>query len=171
MLTTGFLHDGPAAVRYPRGTAHGPAPERTLTAIEFGKAERCRHTTAPADEAIALLVFGSLLETASGVADTLDASLYNMRFVKPLDADSVLAAANSHQLLVTIEENAIAGGAGSAVNELLAAHHISVNVLNLGFPDRFIEHGAPAQMLADWGLDSEGLLRSIRERLNRTLPE
>jgi 1-deoxy-D-xylulose-5-phosphate synthase len=171
MLTTGFLHDGPAAVRYPRGAAHGEAPDKTLTAVEFGKAERCRETSAPASEAIALLVFGSLLETATEVAETLDASLYNMRFVKPLDADCVLAAAKSHHLLVTIEENAIAGGAGSAVNELLTGHGIKTEVLNLGIPDRFVEHGAPELILSDCGLDREGLLRSIRARLNQTLPE
>jgi 1-deoxy-D-xylulose-5-phosphate synthase len=171
MLTTGFLHDGPAAVRYPRGAAHGPAPDNTLTAIEFGKAERCRDTTAPAAKAVALLVFGSLLETATEVAETLDASLYNMRFVKPLDADCVLAVAKSHHLLVTIEENAIAGGAGSAINELLAGHGIKTEVLNLGIPDRFVEHGAPEQILTECGLDRESLLRSIRIRVNQTLPE
>jgi 1-deoxy-D-xylulose-5-phosphate synthase len=171
MLTTGFLRDGPAAVRYPRGAAHGPAPDKSLTAIEFGKAELRRNSTAPAGEGVALLVFGSLLETATQVAETLDASLYNMRFIKPLDVDSVLAAAKSHRLLVTIEEGAIAGGAGSAVNELLAQHGISHEVLNLGFPDAYVEHGSPEQILAQWGLDRDGLLRSIRKRLNQTLPE
>ena len=108
---------------------------------------------------------------ATEVAETLDASLYNMRFIKPLDVDSVLAAAKSHRLLVTIEEGAIAGGAGSAVNELLAQHGISHEVLNLGFPDAYVEHGSPEQILAQWGLDRDGLLRSIRKRLNQTLPE
>ncbi len=171
MLTTGFLHDGPAAVRYPRGAAHGEVLDKTLTGVEFGKAERCRDTSAPLAEAVALLVFGSLLETATEVAETLDASVYNMRFVKPLDAESVLAAAKSHRLLVTIEENAIAGGAGSAVNELLAGRGIKAEVLNLGIPDRFVEHGAPEHILADCGLDRDGMLRSIRTRLNQTLPE
>ena len=108
---------------------------------------------------------------ATEVAETLDASLYNMRFVKPLDADCVLAAAKSHRLLVTIEENAIAGGAGSGVNELLAGHGIKPEVLNLGIPDRFVEHGAPEQILTDCGLDRDSLLRSIRTRVNQTLPE
>lgn len=160
MLTTGFLHDGPAAVRYPRGSTGSSAPREKLIAIEFGKAERCRE-----GRRVALLVFGTLLSSAASVAEQIDASLYNMRFVKPLDEDAIRQASEEHDLLVTIEENAVAGGAGSAVNEWLAANAISVNVLNLGFPDAFVGQGTQAEMQSEWGLDTEGMLGSIKQRL------
>ena len=160
MLTTGFLHEGPAAVRYPRGAAAGREPEKDLRAIEFGKAELCREGSK-----VALLVFGTLLPTASKVAEQLDASLYNMRFVKPLDAGAIRDAAEKHDLLVTVEENAIAGGAGSAVNEWLAASGYCAQILNLGFPDTYVEQGTQAEMLSEWGLDADGLLSSIQRRL------
>ena len=160
MLTTGFLHDGPAAVRYPRGSSGGEGPGEELKAIDFGKAEHCREGSK-----LALLVFGTLLPRAREIAEQLDASLYNMRFVKPLDETALRQAADSHELLVTIEENAIAGGAGSAVNEWLAAAGISVNTLNLGFPDSYTGQGTQDEMLAQWGLDLDGMLQSIKNRL------
>ncbi|NNL06953.1 MAG: 1-deoxy-D-xylulose-5-phosphate synthase [Gammaproteobacteria bacterium] len=160
MLTTGFLHDGPAAVRYPRGSTGSSVHRKKLIAIEFGKAERCRE-----GRRVALLVFGTLLSSAASVADQIDASLYNMRFVKPLDEDVIRQASEKHDLLVTIEENAVAGGAGSAVNEWLAANAKSVNVLNLGFPDAFVGQGTQAEMLSEWGLNTEGMLASIQQRL------
>ncbi|UCB55855.1 MAG: 1-deoxy-D-xylulose-5-phosphate synthase [Thiotrichales bacterium] len=160
MLTTGFLHDGPAAVRYPRGNCPGALPRKELKAIAFGKAERCRQ-----GRKIALMVFGTLLSSAREVAEKLDASLYNMRFVKPLDEDAIRSAVDNHDLLVTIEENTVAGGAGSAVNEWLAANDIHTDILNLGFPDTYVGQGTQAEMLSDWGLDAEGILRSIENRL------
>jgi len=160
MLTTGFLHDGPAAVRYPRGSTSGKVPGNELMAIDFGKSELCLK-----GNKVALLVFGTLLSTARDVAAQLDASLYNMRFVKPLDEAAVSEAARNHELLVTIEENAVAGGAGSAVNEWLAAHGERPNILNLGFPDTYVGQGTQAEMLAEWRLDAAGILDSIQKRL------
>jgi 1-deoxy-D-xylulose-5-phosphate synthase len=162
MLTTGFLHDGPAAVRYPRGSAVMPAPRKELIAVEFGKAQLLRKGSK-----VAILAFGPILTAAQQVADELDASLFNMRFVKPLDEAAVLQAAAEHDLIVTVEENAVSGGAGSAVNECLAAHGNTVNILNLGFPDTYVGQGTQAEMLAEWGLDSEGLLNSINSRLKQ----
>ena len=160
MLTTGFLHDGPAAVRYPRGSSTGTPPRAELIALDFGKAALCRK-----GRKIALLVFGTLLDDARDVAERLDASLYNMRFVKPLDEDALSAASTDHELLVTIEENSIAGGAGSAVNEWLAANGLHTDVLNLGFPDTFVGQGTQAEMLSEWGLDASGILDRIQQRL------
>jgi len=160
MLTTGFLHDGPAAVRYPRGASHGNPPRKELTAMDFGKAELCRKGSK-----VALLVFGTLLPSAREVAEQLDASLYNMRFVKPLDEDTIRQAAKEHNLLVTIEENAVAGGAGSAVNEWLATNAGPTNILNLGFPDTYVGQGTQAEMLSEWRLDAAGMLESIQNRL------
>jgi 1-deoxy-D-xylulose-5-phosphate synthase len=165
MLTTAFLHDGPTAVRYPRGTGPGNIPDKALKAIDFGKAQRCRE-----GKKIALLSFGPLLEQARGVADELDATLVNMRFVKPLDEAIITEIAKNHELIVTIEENAIAGGAGSAVSEYLDSQSIKVNTLHLGFPDEYVEQGGQQEMLSDWGLDSKGLLQSIRSHIDHELP-
>jgi len=160
MLTTGFLHDGPAAVRYPRGGSSGKPPRKELMAIDFGRAEFCRKGSK-----VALLVFGTQLATARSIADQIDASLYNMRFVKPLDEDAIRQAAKNHDLLVTIEDNALAGGAGSAVNEYLAARGEHTEILNLGYPDSFVGQGTQAEMLSAWGLDADGILKSIQNRL------
>lgn len=165
MLTTGFLHDGPAAVRYPRGGCTGKIPAKTLHALDFGKAQICRK-----GEKIALLVFGTLLETARSVAEELNATLVNMRFVKPLDEEIIQQIAQSHELIVTLEENAIAGGAGSAVSEYLDAEAISINTLHLGFPDEYVEQGTQQEMLSHWGLDAEGIKQSILSRVNQQLP-
>ena len=165
MLTTGFLHDGPAAVRYPRGSSTGRIPAKTLSAIDFGKAQICRQ-----GKNIALLVFGTLLETAREVANELDATLVNMRFVKPLDEATIRQIAENHELIVTLEENAIAGGAGSSVSEYLDAQSINLPMLHLGFPDDYVVQGTQQEMLADWGLDKDSILKSIRERLNQQLP-
>ena len=160
MLTTGFLHDGPVAVRYPRGGSSGNPPRKELMAIDFGKAELCRKGSK-----VALLVFGTQLTTARGVAEQIDASLYNMRFVKPLDEDAIRQAAKNHDLLVTIEDNALAGGAGSAVNEYLLASGERTEVLNLGYPEVFVGQGTQAEMLSAWGLDADGIVNSIQNRL------
>jgi 1-deoxy-D-xylulose-5-phosphate synthase len=165
MLTTGFLHDGPAAVRYPRGT--GPAGTGTAeTAFEplpIGKAEMRRQGSR-----VALLAFGSVLESALEAGAAFNATVVNMRFVKPLDEALVRSLAASHELLITVEENAVAGGAGAAVNECLAATGATCRVVNLGLPDRFPEHGEPREILAEYGLDAAGIRRSILRLLSET---
>jgi 1-deoxy-D-xylulose-5-phosphate synthase len=160
MLTTGFRHNGPAAVRYPRGAALGEAqPE--LRALEIGKGE-IRRT----GKGIAILAFGALLKPALEAAEALDATLANMRFVKPLDAELVKRLAESHRLIVTVEEHQIMGGAGSAVLEVLAREKVDRKVLLLGLPDRFIDHGDPARLLASLGLDGEGIRISIEKAMS-----
>jgi 1-deoxy-D-xylulose-5-phosphate synthase len=156
MLSTAYRHPGPAAVRYPRGTGPGHLPEDDLEPLPVGRASICRRGSR-----VALLAFGSRLEAAMQAAAQINASVVNMRFIKPLDAEIVQAMAQQHALLVTIEENAIAGGAGSAVNEALAASGVHCPVLNLGVPDRFIEHGEHAGQLAECGLDAAGILDAI----------
>ena len=131
-----------------------------LEPLAIGQAERRRQ-----GQGVALLAFGSLNGPAAEVAERLDASHLNMRSVKPLDRDAVLAAAREHDLLVTLEENVVAGGAGSAVNELLATEGVAVGVLNLGLPDAFVEHGKPGELLAECGLDAAGIETAIRRRL------
>jgi 1-deoxy-D-xylulose-5-phosphate synthase len=156
MLYTGFLLDGPAAVRYPRGTGPGVAVERELEALPIGKAQLRRR-----GKGIAFLAFGPMVAPAAVVAEQLDATLVNMRFVKPLDEEMVLSLAEEHDLLVTVDENAVQGGAGSAVNECLLAHDRPCSVLNLGLPDRFIEQGSRGDMLRDAGLDPDGILAAL----------
>ncbi|MCD1587776.1 1-deoxy-D-xylulose-5-phosphate synthase [Halomonas sp. IOP_14] len=164
MLSAAYHHPGPAAVRYPRGTGPGAEIPAHLEPLAIGKAEVRRHA-ANDGVRIALLAFGSLNSAAAEVAERLNATHINMRSIKPLDRDAVLHAADEHELLVTLEENVVAGGAGSAVNELLHAEGVQVEVLNLGLPDAFVEHGTPAQLLADCQLDIEGIEQAIRARL------
>ncbi len=164
MLTTGFLHHGAAAVRYPRGGGSGVAVSKELSALPLGKAEVRRH-----GHAIALLAFGAMVAPCAKVAEALDATLVNMRFVKPLDAALVLELAQSHAALVTIEDNAIAGGAGSGVAELLAAHGVSVPILHLGLSDQFLEHAAREELLAGEGLDAGGIESAVRKRFGGLL--
>ena len=156
MLYTGFVHDGPAAVRYPRGRGPGVAVEPSMTALPVGRGERRR-----TGRGIAILAFGALLDQALAAGETLDASVANMRFVKPLDVALVQELAQTHDLLVTVEDNAVMGGAGSAVNETLAALGLSTPVLNLGLPDCFLDHGSRDELLAEAGLDAAGLCRAI----------
>ncbi len=165
MLTTGFLHDGPSAVRYPRGSGPGVAPEAELTPLPIGRGEQVRR-----GERVALLAFGSMVSAALAAGDRLNASVANMRFIKPLDSELILQLASEHELLVTVEENAIAGGAGSGVAELLAAHGLVVPLLQLGLPDRFIEHGDRSGLLTEQGLDADGIFRASSERLATLLP-
>ncbi len=161
MLNTGFAHNAPAAVRYPRGSGPGvEVPSDVETTLPLGKAEMRRE-----GQKIALLAFGSLLHTALQAAETLNASVVNMRFVKPLDSALLMAIAERHELIVTLEENVIMGGAGSAVNECLHAHGLRVSVLNLGLPDQYIQQGSQSQLLADVGLDKKGILRSVLRHL------
>jgi len=160
MLYTAYRMNTPTAVRYPRGTGPGIRAAADMQALPAGRGEVRR-----AGKKIAILAFGSMLAPALDAADQLDASVVNMRFVKPLDSELVLRMAREHSLLVTVEENTIQGGAGSAVAECLAQHSVVVPLLNLGLPDRFIEQGDPAVLLADCGLDAAGIAASIRNKL------
>ena len=159
MLTTGFRHDGPAAIRYPRGGGPGVAVERELAALPIGKAEIRRH-----GRGIALLAFGCTLAPAETVGAELGATVVNMRFVKPLDEGLILELARNHDALVTLEDNAIAGGAGSGVAEMLASSGIEIPILQLGLPDIFLEHASREQLLAEAGLDAEGIRRKVLAR-------
>lgn len=160
MLTTGHLFKGPAAVRYPRGNGPDAVIESGLEPLEIGKGV-VRRTGSK----VAILVFGVQLTEALVVAEKLDATVVDMRFVKPLDEALVIEMAGSHDLLVTVEENAIMGGAGAAVSEFLARENILKSVLHLGLPDAYVEHAKPAQMLAECGLDAAGIEASINQRL------
>ena len=160
MLTTGYRHEGPAAVRYPRGTGPNAPIDPELTDLPIGRAERLRE-----GERIAILAFGSRVGPALAVGEAMNATVVNMRFIKPLDVELVKEMAAQHHLLVTVEENAIMGGAGSAVSEALHEHGISVPMLQLGLPDTYIDHGKPADMLASVGLDAAGIQRAIELRL------
>ncbi|MCD6005115.1 1-deoxy-D-xylulose-5-phosphate synthase [Halomonas sp. IOP_6] len=164
MLSAAYHHPGPAAVRYPRGTGPGAAIPEHLEPLPIGQAQ-LRRDAGTEGVRIALLAFGSVNSAAAEVAEKLDATHINMRSIKPLDRDTVLHAADEHELLVTLEENVIAGGAGSAVNELLHAEGVQIEVLNLGLPDTFVEHGTPTELLRDCGLDADGIERAIRARL------
>lgn len=160
LLYTAYQHQGPAAVRYPRGTGVGAAIEQTMTALPIGKGVVKRE-----GKSVAILCFGTLLATAKIVADNLNASLCDMRFVKPLDTALIDKMAAGHDLIVTLEENAIAGGAGSAVTEYL--HHLGLTtpVLQFGFRDEFVDHDSQLQQLARQGLDAQSIEVQIRSRL------
>ena len=170
MLYTAFTLDTPAAVRYPRGAGPGVAVEAEMTALPVGTGEIRRVSTRRA-ERIAILSFGAMLRHALAAADELDATVANMRFVKPLDAALVARLANEHDALVTVEENVVMGGAGSAVAEALAAAGMEIPLLQLGLPDAFIDHGEPGQLLAACGLDAAGIVASIEARFGHPRPE
>lgn len=159
LLTSAYEHKGPAAVRYPRGKGTGAATSKSLTALPVGKAQKIRN-----GQGVAILNFGTLLSEATKAAETLNATVCDMRWIKPLDTQLIDDIASSHKLLVTIEDNAIAGGAGSAVNEYLAQQGILVAVLPLGLPDTFIDHGKREKILASIGLDADGICDSINTR-------
>jgi len=158
MLYTAFRLNTPSAVRYPRGCGSGVTVSQEMHALPVGKGELRRE-----GKRVAILAFGSMLAPALAAAEQLDATVANMRFVKPLDAELVLRLAREHELLVTVEENAVQGGAGSAVAECLQQHGVAVPLLQLGLPDRFIDQGEHAQMLADCGLDAAGLIAAINK--------
>lgn len=160
LLYTGFLYSGPAAVRYPRGSGPGAIIEQQMVELPIGKGVMKRKGAG-----VAILNFGTLLSNALSAADALNASVADMRFVKPLDEDLIRRLASNHQLLVTIEENAVKGGAGAAVSEFLASENLLVPVLHLGLPDRFVEHAKHQEQLRSVGLDPAGILKSIEERL------
>ena len=158
MLYSAYKHTGLTAVRYPRGAGIGAKEKQKMTEIPLGTADVKRK-----GKEIAILSFGTLLPAALEAAEKLDATVVNMRFVKPLDETLITSLANSHKLLVTLEENVIKGGAGSGVNEYLASAEISTPVLNLGLPDQYIDHGSQADLLAQCGLDSTGIINSISQ--------
>ena len=160
LLTTAFLHDGPSAVRYPRGSGIGAALEPGLEPLPVGRGVLRRN-----GRDVAFIAFGSLVAPALAAADALDATVVDMRFVKPLDTELLRDLAHRHRLLVTLEENAVAGGAGDAVAAALAAFGLVIPVLQLGLPDRFIEHGDPQAMLAACGLDAAGIAAAVRQRI------
>jgi 1-deoxy-D-xylulose-5-phosphate synthase len=163
MLYTAFTLDAPAAVRYPRGNGPGVAVAAAMTALPVGRGEVRRESTRRRGR-IALLAFGSMVAPAQAAGETLDATVVNMRFVKPLDAELVVRLAGEHDALVTIEEGVVMGGAGSGVAEALAAAGVTVPVLHLGLPDRFLDHGDPARILADCGLDAAGIVAAVHAR-------
>jgi 1-deoxy-D-xylulose-5-phosphate synthase len=160
MLYTAYQLNSPTAVRYPRGSGSGVKVQTAMQALPVGRGEVRR-----SGHKIAILAFGSMLAPALAAAELLDASVVNMRFVKPLDSELVLRMAQEHSLLVTVEENTVQGGAGSAVAECLAQNGIVIPLLQMGLPDRFIEHGEPAKMLAECGLDAAGIVAAVRRRL------
>ncbi|KZN66385.1 1-deoxy-D-xylulose-5-phosphate synthase [Pseudoalteromonas luteoviolacea] len=160
MLYTGHLLDQPAAVRYPRGSAGTAEVAQTMTQLPIGKANQVRK-----GDKLAILNFGTLLESAHQAAEQLDATLVDMRFVKPLDTALLETLAETHSHFITLEDNAIAGGAGSAVSEFFAQNKITRPVMHLGIPDEFIKHGTQAEMHSEMGLDGEGILASAKHWL------
>lgn len=159
LLSTGFLHEGPAAVRYPRGNGPGVPLEAGLEPLPVGQADVRRR-----GRSLAILSFGTLLPAAEAVGRAFDLTVVNMRFVKPLDHELLRDLARHHEGFVTLEDNAIEGGAGTAVAEFLAAEGISVPILHLGLPDTFLDHASREQLLAECGLDADGLQAAIKKR-------
>ena len=159
MLSTGYRHPGPAAVRYPRGSGAGVAAGSDLATIEIGKARTLRQ-----GRGLAILCFGSPLAAATPVAEELDATLVDMRFVKPLDEALLAELAKSHKRFVTVEDNAVMGGAGSAVSEWFRAQRIDADLLQLGLPDRYQEHASREELLAEAGIDQTGIRAAIAAR-------
>ena len=166
LLSTAYEQNHPVCVRYPRGAGVGVAPLEGLQGLPFGKGEIRRESCATGtSKKIAILAFGTLLYPALTAGEALDATVANMRWAKPLDEELLLKLAAEHDLIVTVEEGCIMGGAGSAVMETLAAHGLQKSVLQLGLPDNFIEHGDPVKLLSMQGLDAAGIEASIRQRL------
>src|SRR5690606_33750921 len=159
MLTTGFRHEGPAAVRYPRGTGPGVAVDQALETLPIGKAQLRRR-----GERIALLAFGAVVPAAEQAGSELGLTVVNMRFVKPLDRALLLELSRTHEGFVTIEDNVVAGGAGSGVSELLAAEGITLPVLHLGLPDAFQHHASREDLLAEAGIDAAGICAAVLAR-------
>ncbi|HEY0268726.1 MAG TPA: 1-deoxy-D-xylulose-5-phosphate synthase, partial [Methyloradius sp.] len=160
MLYTAYMHDGPTAVRYPRGSGSGAEIQKEMQALSIGKGEIRRK-----GKKIAILAFGSMLKPALEAGERLNATVANMRFVKPLDIGLITELAANHDLLVTVEENAVMGGAGAAVMEALQQINQKIRTLSLGLPDTFIEHGVHETMLANCGLDAQGIIAAIEKKL------
>ena len=156
MLYTAYMHEGPISVRYPRGAGVGVEQEEEMTALEIGKASVERN-----GEGTAILSFGSMLAAAMDAGERLNATVVNMRFVKPIDEELVTEITSSHDLIVTIEEHVVAGGAGSAVNEVLAKHGILTRTVNLGLPDEHVDHGVPKLVFAKYGMDADAIVRKV----------
>jgi 1-deoxy-D-xylulose-5-phosphate synthase len=165
MLSTAYRYPGPAAVRYPRGSGPGAVIEADLDTLDIGKGLLRRQ-----GREVALLAFGTMVAPALKAADELNATVVDMRFVKPLDVELVTQLASTHALIVTIEEGSVMGGAGSAVSEALSAAGFVKPVLQLGLPDQFIDHGDAQQLLAQCGLDAAGIVKSVRQRLGSKEP-
>jgi 1-deoxy-D-xylulose-5-phosphate synthase len=170
MLTTGYYYEGVAAVRYPRGSGTGAVIDAKLETLRIGKGIVVRESSTikslkKSAKKVAILAFGSLLAPALQASSVLDASVANMRFVKPLDIDLIKQLASTHDLFVTIEENALMGGAGAAVLEAMQALHLTNPTLCLGLPDTFIEHGVHEAMLAECGLDEAGIVQAVQQKL------
>jgi 1-deoxy-D-xylulose-5-phosphate synthase len=157
MLFTAMQIEGPAAVRYPRGQGPGTATEQSMRALPVGKAQVRREGRS----GLAIVAVGAMVPLCERIAEKLDATLVNLRFIKPMDEELVVRIATTHRALVTVEENVVAGGAGSAIHECLAAHGSSLPALNLGIPDRFVEHGSREDCLAAAGLDAASLEAAI----------
>ena len=162
MLYTGFHYQGPAAVRYPRGTGPGVAPQKNMQCLELGKGEIKRQ-----GQRVAILAFGSMLTPALEAGEALNATVANMRFVKPLDVDLVKTLASQYEVLITIEENVVAGGAGSAINEYLSNQHIKTPVINMGLPDKFIEQGTRDELLGICQLTADDIIQKANQHLNK----
>ena len=161
MLSTAYALDCPSMVRYPRGSGTGVVPAMHLETLPLGKAQVIRN-----GQDVALLAFGSLVAAALGAGNELDATVVNMRFIKPLDVDLIVELAGNHSLLVSIEENSVIGGAGSEIERVLAERGIHIPLIRLGLPDRFIDHGEQGQLLAELCLDQAGIVRAVRRRSN-----
>ncbi len=161
MLYTGFKHKGVAAVRYPRGTGPGKTVTKEMTALPIGKGQVVRE-----GEKLAILSFGHLLPDANAAAEKLNATVADMRFVKPLDEELIIQLAKSHEALITLEENTLLGGAGSAVNEFLVANNINITTKNIGIPDRFIQHGNTLDLKAEIALNQDGIVQAGQELIN-----
>jgi 1-deoxy-D-xylulose-5-phosphate synthase len=162
MLYTGHTHTGPSAVRYPRGSGNGTTPEAEFTALEIGKGRIVRK-----GEKVAILSFGTFLDNALIAADNLNATVADMRFVKPLDEALIRELCDNHDVIVTLEENAIAGGAGAGVIEFMMSEKLMKPVLNLGLPDKFIAQGTQDELHAELGLDAAGIEASIRDYISK----
>jgi 1-deoxy-D-xylulose-5-phosphate synthase len=169
LLTSAFEQNHPVAVRYPRGAGAGVAIDKALTALPFAKAEIRRHAKnmEKASKRVAILAFGTMLQPALVVAENIDATVVNMRWVKPLDVETLKQIALTNDMLVTVEEGAVMGGAGSAVGEALQTMGLLRPLLQLGLPDIFIEHGDPVKLLSMQGLDAAGIEASINTFVQR----
>ena len=168
MLYTGITLNSPSAVRYPRGTGPGVAIEKEMTALPVGKGIVVRELKGFDSRRVAILAFGAMVGPAIDAGEELNATVANMRFVKPIDRELIFKLATTHDYFVTVEENVVMGGAGSAVAESLSAQDLNMPILHLGLPDQFVEHGDPATLLADCGLNREGIAQSVRAWLART---
>ena len=164
MLYTAVQQNGPTAVRYPRGAGTGVEPVKQMTALPIGRGEIKRESTLPAGQRIAILAFGTMVAPSLEAGEALNATVVNMRFVKPVDAELLVKLAQTHDAFVTVEEGCIMGGAGSACVESLLANAVLRPILQLGLPDQFIDHGDPVKLLSLQGLDAAGITASIRKR-------